>query len=83
MANLGTLQRKLQTALIQAGKQIRVETRQFYSEEQNRMINQYCISEREYNEEKKKYVYTEILKTCSRIEVVKRLAEMYEVVHSG
>lgn len=78
MASLAMMQRKLQTALIHSGRQVRVETHQFYSEEQNRMINQYCISEREYNEEKGKHMYTEILKTCSRTEVVKCLAEMYE-----
>lgn len=83
MANLATLQKKLQTALIQSGHQVRVETHQFYSEEQNRMINQYHISEREYDDEKGKYVYADIMKSCSRIEVVKCLAEMYQAVRDG
>lgn len=83
MANLRGTARKIQTALLYAGQKVKVETRQFYSKEQNRMINKYTISTPVWNEKKGKHTDCEVLSTCSMPAMVKKLAEMYEAVRSG
>ena len=43
MANLRGKMKKLQTALVKRGMIIKINQRQFYSEDQNRMITSYSI----------------------------------------
>ena len=81
MANYKRIARKLQTALANAGRIIKINTLQFYSEEQNRMIDSYILLEKRPYRRKdgtagmKNF---ELLKTCSMPEVVKFLAELYK-----
>lgn len=83
MARLNQTMRKLQTALICKGARVKIYTRQFYSEEQDRMITVYSVMLPMWLEEKKKMVDNELLKTCSTAEVVKFLAEMLEGLRNG
>lgn len=82
--NLKGKMRKLQTAILQTGLVIKLNTHQFYSAEQKRMITLYKIctpvwyfSER--NTEWKVMDY-EILKTCSVEEVIYCLLDIHEAV---
>ena len=59
---------KLQKALLLQGRQIRMSTRQFYSEEQNRLIDFYTLTEGK----------NDVLKTASLPEVMKFLAAEYQ-----
>ena len=68
--NLNGKLKKLQTALVKKGIIIKINTNQFYSEEQHRMITQYRVCED--NEE--------LIKTCSMVEVIKCLLERYRQV---
>ena len=74
MANLRGKMKKLQTALVKRGMIIKINQRQFYSEDQSRMITSYSIVtpvECYYpgKEEWKTKEY-EILKTCSMVDVI-------------
>lgn len=65
---------KLQKALIQRGYIYKINTYQFYSEQQNRMITGYRITEKQPYRKKngemsKKDV--EMLNSCSQVEVLK------------
>ena len=65
---------KLQKALIQHGHIYKINTYQFYSEQQNRMITSYRITEKQSYRKKngemsKKDV--ELLNSCSQVEVLK------------
>lgn len=44
MANLRGLTKKLQTAILQTGLVVKINTYQFYSQEQKRMISKYQIT---------------------------------------
>lgn len=83
MARLNQTMRKLQTALLQLGKRVKINTRQFYSEDQDRMVTMYLVVLPEWSKEKLKMVDRELLKTCSTVEVVKFLAEMLEGLRNG
>ena len=83
MANLNHTMRKLQTAIVQMGKRVKIYTRQFYSEEQDRMITIYSVMLPMWSEVKEKMVDHELLKTCSTAEVVKFLANMLEGLQNG
>lgn len=82
--NLNGRMKKLQTAIIKAGLVVKINTNQFYSDEQKRMITSYRIctpityfSER-YQEWKT--MDFEILKTCSMIDIVLCLLDIYKAV---
>ena len=70
MADMSKLMYKLQTALKQKGYIIYINTQQFYSEEQDRLIKVYIL----------KHGKDELLKTASQIKVVKELNELWQEV---
>ena len=70
MADMSKLMYKLQTALKQKGYIIYINTQQFYSEEQYRLIKVYIL----------KHGKDELLKTASQIKVVKALNEIWQEV---
>ena len=82
--NLNGRMKKLQTAIVKAGFVVKINTNQFYSDEQKRMITSYRIcnpityfSER-YQEWKT--MDFEILTTCSMIDLVLCLLDIYKAV---
>lgn len=82
--NLNGRMKKLQTAIVKTGLVIKVNTRQFYSAEQKRMITSYSIctpityySERKEEWKSKDY---EILKSCSMPEIIFCLLDIYKAV---
>ena len=76
MASLRQLARKLQTALCQKGRYIKLDQYQSYSEKQERMVTKYVLQEkRDFSNGKKKNVT--ILETYQLADVVKKLAEIY------
>ena len=82
--NLNGRMKKLQTAIVKTGLVIKINTNQFYSDDQKRMITSYRIctpityfSER-YQEWKA--MDYEILKTCSMIDIVLCLLDIYKAV---
>lgn len=83
MAKLNQTIRKLQTAIIGTGKLVKVNTHQFFSEDQARMITSYSVIIPEWSDFRKKMVDHEQLKTCSTVEVVKFLASMLEGLRNG
>ena len=70
MADMSKLMYKLQTAIKQKGYIIYINTQQFYSEEQDRLIKVYIL----------KHGKDELLKTASQIKVVKALNEIWQEV---
>lgn len=85
MANLNSIAKKLQKAILQKGLVIKMGTSQFYSVEQNRLITMYILStrvlERKKNGEWKYYEY-EIIRTASQIEIVKNTSYLLTTVQS-
>lgn len=83
MANLNSIAKKLQKAILQKGLVIKMGTSQFYSVEQNRLITMYILStrvlERKKNGEWKYYEY-EIIRTASQIEIVNCLNDIWRAV---
>ena len=82
--NLNGRMKKLQTAIVKAGLVIKINTHQFYSAEQNRMITSYsiCTPITYFSERKQewKIMDYEILKSCSMIEIVLCLLDIYKAV---
>ena len=76
--------KKLQTALVKNGLIVKINQNQFYSEDQKRMITSYQIAllvdtyDPDQNEWKKKNY--EILKSCSMVDIIMCLLEMYKAV---
>lgn len=70
MANLRGLIKKLQTAIAKQGYIIKINTYQFYSDGQKRFITGYLLVSND----------KELLKTCSQVEVLQFLSELYEKV---
>lgn len=70
MADMSKLMYKLQTALKQKGYIIYINTQQFYSEEQDRLIKVYIL----------KHGKDELLKTASQIKVINKLNEIWQEV---
>ena len=70
MADMSKLMYKLQTALKQKGYIIYINTQQFYSEEQDRLIKVYIL----------KHGKDELLKTASQIKVINKLNEIWQGV---
>lgn len=74
--NLKRLAYKLQTALCQKGRYIRINQFQSYSEKAERMVAKYVLTEkRTLNTGKQKNVT--ILETYQMADIVKTLAELY------
>ena len=73
MADMSKLMYKLQTALKQKGYIIYINTQQFYSEEQDRLIKVYIL----------KHGKDELLKTASQIKEVKELNEIWQEVKNA
>ena len=84
MANLRGKMEKLQTARVKNGLIVKINQNQFYSEDQKRMITSYQIAllvdtyDLDQNEWKKKNY--EILKSCSMVDIIMCLLEMYKAV---
>ena len=70
MADMSKLMYKLQTALKQKGYIIYINTKQFYSEEQDRLIKVYIL----------KHGKDELLRTASQIKVINKLNEIWQEV---
>lgn len=81
MASLNKLIKKLQAALNSEkyDKRVKINTRQFFSEEQRRVITMYAVVMPVFSESKNRMVDREMLSTASAAEVVKYLAELLEV----
>ena len=65
---------KLQKALIQRGYIYKINTYQFYSEQQNRMITGYRITQKQPYRKKNEEMSVkdvELLNSCSQVEVLK------------
>lgn len=65
---------KLQKALIQRGYIYKINTYQFYSEQQNRMITGYRITQKQPYRKKNGEISkkdVELLNSCSQVEVLK------------
>lgn len=84
--NLNGRMKKLQTAIVKAGLVIKVNTRQFYSADQKRMISQYSIctpvSYYSQRQEKWKVMDMEILKSCSMPDIIFCLLDIYKAVRT-
>ncbi len=76
--------KKLQTAIVKTGLVIKINTHQFYSADQKRMITSYsvCTPITSYVEKHDKWKNgeLEILKTCSMPEVIFCLLDIYKAV---
>nr|DAJ76384.1 MAG TPA: hypothetical protein [Caudoviricetes sp.] len=83
MANLKTVTRKLQKAILSTGLIIKIGTSQFYSHEQERLITVTIISTPTLHLTKRgkwKDCDYEILRTASQYDVVMCLKEIWEAV---
>lgn len=82
--NLNGKIKQLQKALSKSGFPVKVNVQQFFSKEQERMINQYhvMILVDYYSEKKKRWLTKdeEILKTCSMPDVIFCLLDIYKAV---
>lgn len=67
---------KLQTALCQKGRYIRINQYQTYSEKTGKMVTKYVLTEKRTSETGREKTVT-ILETYQLIDVVKALAELY------
>lgn len=74
--NLRRVANKLQTALCQKGKYIRINQYQSYSEKAERMVTKFVLTEKRNMPDGKRKDFT-ILETYKMAEVVKELARMY------
>lgn len=84
--NLKGKMKKLQTAIVKTGLVIKINSYQFYSDEQKRMITSYyiCTPITYYAPKKEEWKITdlEILKTCSMPEVIYCLLDIYKAVNA-
>lgn len=78
MGKLNKLIRKLQTAILNKDVNIKVNTRQFFSQEQNRMKTCYSVTQKKWSDAKRRMTDQVVLTTCSTVEVVKFLAKILE-----
>ena len=81
--NLNGISKKLQRAILQTGLIIKYSQRQFYSAEQNRLINIYILStpalgRDRHGEWKEKDM--ELIRTSSQIEIVNYLVDIWNEV---
>lgn len=82
MANLHAISKKLQTAILRTGLVIKLNTSQFYSPEQCRMITAYVLSTPTWQRREEGWVVKDyqILRTCSQVEVVECLKNIWEQI---
>jgi len=78
MSNISALIRKLQLALLQKDIKMSINTKQFYSEKNNKMATKYSIVTPQKVEKKIKNVT--VYEGYSKIGVLKYLADMYKNV---
>lgn len=74
---------KLQYALIAKGYIYKINTYQFYSDQQNRMITGYRITEKQPYRKKNGEMSekdVELLNSCSQVEVLKRFSDRWKEV---
>lgn len=76
MASLRVLTRKLQTALCQQGRYIKINQKQTYSERAERIVTKYVLQETRTLPTGKRKAVT-ILETYQFADVVKKLAAIY------
>ena len=75
--------RQIQTGLIHKGIRYKLNTSQFFSEEQNRMITVYSVTEKRPYKKKNGEMSmkdVQLLRTCSQVEVLKWFAAEWERV---
>ncbi len=77
--NLNRIMRKLQRAIVSSGFVISLDTTQFYSEDQKRMITMYILSIKAYENTRKGWKDTryEILRTASQVDIIKCLSDIW------
>lgn len=68
---------KLQKALLQRGYIYKLNTYQFYSEQQNRLITGYRITEKQGKKD------VELLNSCSQVEVLRWFVGKWEEVRGN
>lgn len=73
--NMRYLATKLQTALCQAGRRVKIDQKQTWSDKTQRMVTKYLLLEEIKTDEGRKNIT--ILETYQLAEVVKTLAAMY------
>lgn len=78
MAKLNKLMRKLQMAILNKGVKVKVNTNQFFRQEQGKMATCYTVTQRKWSDSKCKMADQVVLKTCSTVEVIKFLAKLLE-----
>ena len=81
--NYNQTTKKLQKALLTKGIIYKINTYQFYSEEQNRFITGYRITEKQAYKKKNGEMSVkdvELLNTCSHVEVLKWFAKQWDGV---
>lgn len=78
MAKLNKLMRKLQMAILNKGVKVKVNTIQFFMQEQGKMATCYTVTQKKWSDSKCKMTDQVVLKTCSIVEVIKFLAELLE-----
>lgn len=81
--NTNRIMKKLQKAILCTGLLIKINTYQFYSSDQNRMINRYEIVTPVYKPTTAgnwKDVDYSILATCSVVEVINCLNDIYKAM---
>lgn len=74
------LSNKLKQALLHKGIIVYLDTEEFYSEKQNRLIKMYILSQRVFDEKKNRYCKQQLLKTADHNGIVQYLADMYKEV---
>lgn len=82
--NIKQTTNKLQKALIQRGYIYKINTYQFYSEQQNRMITGYKITQKQLCRKKNGQMLqkdVELLNSCSQVEVLKWFVEKWKEVN--
>lgn len=81
--NYNQTTKKLQKALLTKGIIYKINTYQFYSEEQRRLITGYRITEKQAHKKKNGEMSVkdvELLNTCSQVEVLQWFAEEWRKV---
>lgn len=82
--NIRATTKKLQRALINKGIIYKINTYQFFSEEQQRLITGYSITEKQAYKKKNGEMSVkdvELLNTCSQVDVLKWFAEEWRNVN--
>ena len=84
--NLNSKKKKLQIAINRLGLQLKINTVQFYSEDQKRMITSYVLKTPTlyYSKKFKEYRLRdyEILKTCSMVDIVLCMRDIYQQIQA-